>query len=220
MPRAPAPRSAPSSARAAPGVPRTIVRAETGAQVEQHRLQARFVDLPRYDQHPEAASVERGGEQLPVAAVSGDDDDRAALRARRLDMLPTLERQMPEELCGRQVAQMKALAEECPEMDEAALGERSELAHRKLGVGKGQMIERAPAVAARHPPGEAAEGRSEPLRARPAQSGEEEIEEPPERGEQRRAQSLAGGAPPAFRNRRPLAGRRSARRSHPRRRAP
>ena len=167
--------------------------AEAGAQVEQHRLQPRLVDLARHDQHPQAARVQDGGEELPVAAVPGHDDDRAALAPGRFDMLPAGELDMAGKLRRRAVAQVEALAEHRAQMREAALGQGGALADRELRKGEGEVVESAPAVAAREPPGEAAERPAETLRPLPAQAGEEEIEQSAEPGEQARPQRLGGG---------------------------
>src|SRR4029079_9678736 len=82
---------------------------EALAQVEEHRLQARLLDLARHHQHAESARIQARSEQLPVAAVAGDDDDRATLGACRLDVLPAGELDMRREVRRRRMAQDEAL---------------------------------------------------------------------------------------------------------------
>lgn len=142
--------------------------AETGAQVEQHRLQPRLVDLARHDQHSQPVRVEHGGEELPVTAVAGDDNDRPPLRASRLDVLPAGELDVPRELRGFAMAQVEAFTEEGSQVREAVLGQGGALADRELRKGEGQMVERAPAIAACEPPAATSEGAAQALRTAPA----------------------------------------------------
>ena len=88
-----------------------LPRVEAGAQGEQHVVQAGVLELARHDRHPEPAHVERRGEDLPVAAVPGEDEDRALRRARRVDLLPAFERDDPFDLRRTAVAEPERLRE-------------------------------------------------------------------------------------------------------------
>ena len=86
-------------ARPAPALPRAMVGgAEARAQADQRALQAGLVELARDHRHAEPAALMRRGEQLPVAAVAGEDEDRPARRRAPLDLLPALDSHAAREL--------------------------------------------------------------------------------------------------------------------------
>jgi hypothetical protein len=143
----------------------------------QRALEGRLVEPAGDVGHLGAPAVDGGAEELPVAAVAGDEEDRPALGPELLDDLPALDRDARGEVAAGPAEQPEELAGDSAEVAEAGPAEPLALRGRQLGEGELEMVEGPPPVAPRQVPAEPAEGGAGGLGGPPGDQPEEGAED-------------------------------------------
>ena len=128
-------------------------RSHVAADAHQHLLEARVVERPRDTGRRQPPGAHGDRQQLPIAAVAGQDQDRPARRPRRLDVLPPLDLHVREDLPRVPLQQVEQLGRVHPLAEEGLPGDPPPLLPGELGEGQGQVIEGAAAVPPAHGPG-------------------------------------------------------------------
>lgn len=163
-------------------------RAEALSQARQQALLNGLVERPGHYRHPQAPAVDGGAEQLPVAAMTGEEEERLARRSGLLDLLPAAHLRHRFHEGAVAMEEVEALAECGAVMSVAVAAQPVAVTLRHFREGESEMIQGAAAVAAREEPAEAADPAAHPLRDRPGQAAQGGGEEPQAGVEQGRFQ--------------------------------